>query len=92
MTKVTITPIEPDWFGVQLEEGGTSTNHRVHVPAALLEDLGLNDAERERIVRESFAFLLEREPSSSILREFSLDVIPRYFPEYHDELRRRLGR
>jgi hypothetical protein len=83
--------MEPDWFGVQLEEGGTSTNHRVHVPATLLADLGINDAERELIVRESFSFLLEREPSSSILREFSLDVIPRYFPEYHDELRRRLG-
>jgi hypothetical protein len=88
---ITITPMEPDWFGVQLEEGDTTTSHRVHVPSGLLEDLGLADAERERIIRESFAFLLEREPPSSILGEFSLDVIPRYFPEYYDELRRRLG-
>ncbi|HYU38945.1 MAG TPA: hypothetical protein VEM59_03775 [Acidimicrobiia bacterium] len=89
---ITITPMEAEWFGVQLEEGDTKTSHRVHVPAALLDDLGLADVDPERVIRESFAFLLEREPPSSILREFSLDVIPRYFPEYQDELPRRLGR
>lgn len=89
-TEISITPMEPDWFGVQVEEGDATTSHRVHVPPALLEDLGLAGAERERVVRESFEFLLEREPSSSILREFSLDVIPRYFPEFYDELRSRL--
>ena len=36
-------------------------------------------------------FLLEREPATSIMRQFSLDVIPRYFPEYRDEIRRRLA-
>jgi hypothetical protein len=91
-TGVTITAIDPDSFGVQLEDGATTTSHRVHVPAALMEDLGLADVDRGLIVRETFAFLLEREPPSSILGEFSLDVIPRYFPEYHDELRRRLGK
>jgi hypothetical protein len=43
------------------------------------------------VVRESFAFLLEREPNTSILGEFSLDVISRYFPEYSQELPDRLG-
>ena len=90
--RITITSIEPDRFMVQLEDGATTTSHRVHVPGALIADLGLADVDRELIVRESFAFLLEREPPSSILGEFSLDVIPRYFPEYHDELRRRLGK
>jgi hypothetical protein len=89
-TDISITPMEPDWFGVQVEEGDTETSHRVHVPPALLEDLGLTDVDRERVVRESFEFLLEREPSSSILSEFSLDVVPRYFPEFYDELRSRL--
>jgi hypothetical protein len=89
-TGISITPMEPDWFGVQVGEGDTTTSHRVHVPASLLENLGLADADRERVVRESFAFLLEREPPSSILGEFSLDVIPQYFPEYYDELRGRL--
>ena len=49
------------------------------------------DEDLERVVCASFEFLLEREPASSILPEFSLDVIGRYFPEYDDELPRRLG-
>lgn len=48
-------------------------------------------AAREELVRESFLFLLEREPPSSILARFDLHVIGRYFPEYPAEMRRRLG-
>jgi hypothetical protein len=48
-------------------------------------------ADDENLVRESFVFLLEREPPSSILKRFSLDVISGYFPEYPEEIRRRLG-
>ncbi len=44
----------------------------------------------ERVVRESLRFLPEREPASSILPKFSLDVIPTYFPEYGRELPKRL--
>jgi hypothetical protein len=36
----------------------------------------------EDLVRDSFGFLLERESKASILREFDLSVIKRYFPEY----------
>jgi hypothetical protein len=91
-TEVTITPMEPGWYAVQLEDGDATTSHRVHVPAALLDDLGLTDVDREVVVRKTFTFLLEREPPSSILGEFSLEVVSRYFPEFYDELRRRLDR
>ncbi|HEV2767696.1 MAG TPA: hypothetical protein VGV63_08330, partial [Acidimicrobiales bacterium] len=60
-------------------------------PETLLDDLGVGDVDPELVVRESMEFLLEREPASSILPKFSLDDIPRYFPEYHDELRARLA-
>jgi hypothetical protein len=33
-------------------------------------------------VRRSFEFLLAREDNTSILREFDLSTIERYFPEY----------
>jgi hypothetical protein len=33
--------------------------------------------------------LLEREPSTSILRRFSLEVVSQYFPEYPAQIRRR---
>ncbi len=62
-----------------------SSHHRVSVPDRF------GDEDLERVVRESFEFLLEREPASSILPEFSLDVIGRYFPEYENDLPRRLG-
>ncbi|MEZ5397399.1 MAG: hypothetical protein R2724_32110 [Bryobacterales bacterium] len=34
------------------------------------------------LVERSFEFLLEREPNTSILSQFDLSVIQRYFPEY----------
>jgi hypothetical protein len=36
----------------------------------------------EELVGDGFAFLLDREPKESILREFDLSVIKRYFPDY----------
>jgi len=56
----------------------------------MLEDLAPAGTDEASLVRESFAFLLEREPATSILREFELTVIGRYFPEYEREIRRRL--
>jgi hypothetical protein len=36
----------------------------------------------DELVRDSFGFLLERESKESILKEFDLAVIKRYFPDY----------
>ncbi len=80
----------PGEFGVQVREGDQTTSHRVTIPESLLDELQLHDADPEAVVRESFAFLLEREPATSILPEFPLTVIADYFPEYRDELPRRL--
>ncbi len=91
MDGIRVTPAGPHEFGVEVTEGEETTSHRVIVPPALLDGWGLTETEAEHVVRESFAFLMEREPASSILPEFSLAIIPRYFPEYHDELPERLG-
>lgn len=40
----------------------------------------------EELIRASFAFLLQREPASSILAEFELSTIERYFPEFEEEV------
>jgi hypothetical protein len=76
---------------VRVVEGGGTTEHRVIVRADDVARLAPDDAEPTRLVRDSFAFLLEREPKESILREFELTVIGRYFPEYEAEIRRRRG-
>jgi hypothetical protein len=60
------------------------------VPKGLVDELGWGEAGEMELVRESFAFLLEREPATSILPQFSLDVIGRYFPEYPTEIGQRL--
>ena len=91
MSGIRITPAGPHEFGVEVTEGEETTSHKVIVPPALLDDWGLEASDCEAVVRESFAFLMEREPASSILPEFSLAIIPRYFPEYRDELPDRLS-
>jgi len=40
------------------------------------------------LVKRSFEFLLAREANTSILRDFDLSTIERYFPEYAREIRR----
>ncbi|MFN2504638.1 MAG: hypothetical protein ABR540_10505 [Acidimicrobiales bacterium] len=91
MSQIDVSPLGPHEFEVQVTEGDRTTSHRVTVPSSIRDRLGLADADEERAVRESFAFLLEREPATSILDEFSLDVISGYFPEYEEELARRIG-
>jgi hypothetical protein len=86
-----VTTLEEGAFGVRVTEGESATDHRVTVPAGYLEDLGLGGADPEAVIRESFAFLLEREPATSILPEFALPEIARYFPSYPSELPRRMG-
>ena len=90
MADITISSRSPREFDVRLREGEGETSHRVTVPEDLIQELGLAEDDLEGLVRESFEFLLEREPASSIMSEFSLDVIERYFPEYRRELARRL--
>ncbi|MGI8984798.1 MAG: hypothetical protein ACR2HM_09755 [Acidimicrobiales bacterium] len=92
MSDIRITPAGPNEFGVEVTAGSDTTSHRVIVPPTLLADWGLADEDCEEVVRESFAFLLEREPATSILPEFSLAIISRYYPEYHHELPDRLAK
>ena len=78
-------------YAVKVRGAKSETSHVVSVPAALVESLGLGDLPGEEVVRASLAFLLDREPATSILPRFSLDAIPRYFPEYPSELRHYLA-
>ncbi|HEX6228087.1 MAG TPA: hypothetical protein VFZ41_01335 [Solirubrobacterales bacterium] len=90
MAKIAINPLGPREFQVEVSEGGLRTTHRVTVPESLGERIELQADDLEPVVRESFRFLLEREPASSILSRFSLSDITRYFPEYPSDLAHRL--
>ena len=78
-------------FTVKVRSPRSETSHVVSVPDNLPVELGAGRVPLEELVRASFAFLLDREPASSVLPRFSLDVISRYFPEYPAELRHYLA-
>ena len=69
-------------FDVEISEGGTGSNHRVHVGREDYEKLTGGLVSPQVLVEKSFEFLLEREPKESILKSFNLNVISRYFREY----------
>jgi hypothetical protein len=88
VAEITVTG-DDDTFHVEVRDGASTTSHTVTVPDDLPRAIGWADAGRDELVRTSFEFLLEREPATSILRRFSLDVIADYFPEYPREMARR---
>jgi hypothetical protein len=91
MTDLTITEQTAGSFLVEITGRAAATTHRVEVPADLAEQLGGSGTTDERLVEESFRFLLEHEPNTSILRSFSIERIGDYFPEWAAEMSRRLG-
>lgn len=85
MREITVEATGPDTFEVSVVDGDRRTSHEVTVDPAEVQRLsGGSDA--ERLVEASFRFLLDREPSSAIMRRFDLTVISRYFPEYPDRI------
>ena len=90
MAEIEVSPKGEGVFRVEVREGGSSTVHDVTAsPADLRRYAG--DVPAERLIEESFRFLLEREPKESILRSFELPVIERYFPDYPKAIRTRLS-
>ncbi len=69
-------------FDVDVE----GARYKVTVPKEYWEKLTGGKVEPEELVRKSFEFLLAREPKESILREFELPVIQKYFPEYETQI------
>ncbi len=72
--------------------GDTETVHRVRMSPDYYRKLSGAQFTHEWVLIQAFQFLLEREPNTSILKEFDLSVINRYFPEFEDDMAARLGR
>jgi len=75
-------------FAVVVEEEGDKTQHIVSLDDDYYYLLTQGKIGKEELIRESFQFLLEREPKESILSRFNLKVIKGYFPEFEKEIRR----
>ncbi|MGO9341641.1 MAG: hypothetical protein ACLP6E_03855 [Acidimicrobiales bacterium] len=91
MADITVRTEHPGRYLVDVSVGGVTTTHHVDVPAGLAEKMGGPGTTDEELVEGSFRYLLEREPNTSILRSFSLDQIGSYFPDWSEEMARRLG-
>ena len=87
MPDIDIAAADANTYDVTITaDDGRQTSHRVWVPPAILTELGLSEAQEPRLVRASMAYLLEREPPSSILPQFGLDEIARFFPNFPTEI------
>ena len=74
-------------FEVTVADSVTTT-HTVTVTDQSLTDLTDNNTTKTQLLEFSFNFLLDREPNTSILSSFDINVISRYFSDYRDEVRR----
>ena len=78
---ITISHLDGTSFEVTVQARSTTT-HRVTASAEVVQQLTGGRASAEDLIEKSFEFMLEREPNTSILRQFDLPVIGHYFPEY----------
>lgn len=62
--------------------GPRTTVHRVRAAPPYVAKLARPGESAEGLIGRSFEFLLAREPNTSILAEFELSTIGRYFPEF----------
>jgi len=87
-------PAPDGWrCSVTVRDDRGSSGHDVTVSATDADRLAAATAAEdvERLIYETFDFLLEREPKESILRSFDLTVVGQYFPEFEHEIRSRLA-
>ena len=68
-------------FEVVVIDGATKTHHSVTMDSSFYSKLNTSTSPSQ-VIQKSFEFLLEREPKESILSEFNISIISRYFPEY----------
>lgn len=84
---IAIKKLSDDVFEVTVVEIST-TAHTVTISDQSLNDLTDKKVTKTQLLEFSFNFLLDREPNTSILSSFDINVISRYFPNYRDEVRR----
>jgi hypothetical protein len=90
--RIEIEKFDASHFRVHIIDELSESFHQVTLNPKDLARLAGGAAEPEELIRESFQFMLEREPKESILARFDLSVIGRYFPEYEQEIKRRISK
>ncbi|MDA1334507.1 MAG: hypothetical protein O2794_00630 [bacterium] len=83
--QIDIDELSPGTYEVLVDNFVSTSSHQVQLKDETYEKLG-NGRSKEDFIRDSFRFLLEREPKENILKEFDMSVISTYFPEYESEI------
>ena len=78
---ISVTAKGQDTFEVVVTTQSTTT-HSVTISDAIHTQLTNGKISKETLLEKSFEFLLEREPNTSILSQFKIEVISKYFPDY----------
>ena len=84
---ISIKKLTDDVFQVTVADSMTTT-HEVTVTDQSLTDLTENKMTKTQLLKFSFNVLLDKEPNTSILSSFDINVISKYFPDYRVEVRR----
>jgi hypothetical protein len=78
---ISVTAKGQDTFEVVVTTQSTTT-HSVTISDAIHTQLTNGKISKETLLEKSFQFLLEREPNTSIMSQFKIEVISKYFPDY----------
>tara|TARA_Y100001960_G_C14386533_1_gene686450 strand:- start:178 stop:459 length:282 start_codon:yes stop_codon:yes gene_type:complete len=62
----------------------TTTIHTVNVSDKAHKKYTFQKITKEQFVKKSFLFLLQREPNTSILSDFDIELIEKFFPEFRN--------
>jgi len=90
--KVKTQELKNGWkFQVEIAERDSKTQHQVTMDKDFYQRISAGRITPEDLVKKSFEFLLEREPKESILGQFDIEVIGRYYPEYEKEITARIS-
>ncbi|MFB6212768.1 MAG: hypothetical protein ABEI53_03075 [Candidatus Magasanikbacteria bacterium] len=90
MANINVTKKEDKRDGWQFTvylEGEEGKKYSVFLEKKYYEKLAQDIADPEDLVEKSFEFLLDREPQSSILKEFSIKEINNYFGDYEEKIK-----
>ena len=87
MASIKITEIEKDKFLVEVIDNVKSL-HNVVISDKVYQELTNSMISKYELLEKSFAFLLDREPNTSILTNFEIQIISHYFTDYTNCVRR----
>ena len=87
---ISVTHIEEDLYQVTVQ-GQQSTVHEVRMTQADYRTLSGRRCTHDWVLIQTFRFLLEQEPNTSILPVFDIMDVGRYYPAFQGELVQRLA-